>query len=122
MRSTHTERTPLLFFLFLFFRLIYHQPQPTPFQSLGGEGDKRTRLSGYPRPLRIEPGLGLVTFGAGRWPGSPHGSQPIAEADGTKPFGSSSPHPGRLAAPRDGATRRAIFGPACPLLSGVGKL
>ena len=49
--------------------------RPTPYQSLKGEGDVLCleSTSGHPRPLRIEPGLGLITIGAGHYPGSPHG-------------------------------------------------
>ena len=60
--------------------------------------DNRTSM-GHPHPLRIEPGLGLITVGAGLSPGSPLSSYGrLAEADGTKPFDSSFPQPGRLAA------------------------
>ena len=60
-------------------------------------GESRDTIRPTPRPLRIEPGLGLITIGAGRYPGSPRGSLADHRADGTKPFDSPFPQPGRLA-------------------------
>ncbi len=48
-------------------------------------------------PLRIGPGSGLITVGAGGYPGSLADYWLLRLSDGTRPFGSRFPQPGRLA-------------------------